>query len=67
MNSFVQEPFYANNFIYKIIDVSVSTKVKPIIDNLCWFCNIKCSTFVRICEGCKYENYYKKRKIRNKN
>ena len=62
MNSFIQEPLYSNNFIYKIIDVS--KEVKPIIDNLCWFCNIKCSTFVRICEGCKYENYYKKRKIK---
>ena len=66
MNSFIQETSSTNNFIYKIIDTS-SIKVNPIIDNLCWFCNVKCSTFVRICEGCKYENYYKKRKIRNKN
>ena len=27
--------------------------------------NVKCSTFVRICEGCKYENYVKKRKNKN--
>jgi hypothetical protein len=66
MNPFVQETSFANNFIYKIIDVS-SIKVKPIIDNLCWFCNMKCSTFVKICDDCKYENYDKKRKIKKKN
>jgi hypothetical protein len=62
MNSFVQETSVKNNFIYKIIDVSI--KGRPIIDNVCWFCSMKCPTFVKICDDCKYENYDKKRKIK---
>ena len=60
MSSIVKETPYTNIFIYKIIDTSI--KVKPVIDNLCWFCNMKCSTFVKICENCEYDNYVKKRK-----
>ena len=51
-----------NIFIYKLVDIITDSKKKSIIDNLCWFCNTKCSSYVRICENCKYEKYDKKRK-----
>ena len=60
MNSFVKGTYNTNNFIYKIIHIDTTIKVKP-INNLCWLCNMECFTFVRICEDCKYEKYDKKK------
>ena len=61
MNSLVKENLTHNIFIYKLIDTSASIK-KSINNNFCWFCNAKCSSYVQICENCKYEKYEKKRK-----
>ena len=59
MNSIQDENFGTNAFQYKIVDIY--PKINS--NDLCWFCNAKCSTFVRICKNCKYERYEKKKKL----
>lgn len=60
MSSFIEETTNRDIFRYKIIDI---TKNKNISDNLCWFCNQRCSTFVRICVNCKEEKFNKRKKL----
>ena len=63
MSASMNENISNNIFIYKLVNITDSKK-KSVINNLCWFCNMKCSSYVRICENCKYEKYEKKRKIK---
>lgn len=58
MSSFIEETTNRDIFTYKIVDI---IKKKNIIDNLCWFCNQRCSTFVKICINCEHEKFNKKR------
>ena len=59
MSSIHDYNYSTKTFQYKIVDSSPQIP----ISNLCWFCNAKCSTFVRICKNCKYEKYEKKKKL----
>lgn len=64
MNTYLNENNVNNIFNYKIVDIN--TPKKNSISNVCWFCNLKCSSYVKICENCKYEKYDKIRKNKKK-
>ena len=57
MSSFIEELTNRDIFTFKIVNIK---KNKNIFDNLCWFCNKRCSTFVKICINCKDEKFKKK-------
>jgi hypothetical protein len=54
MSSFIKETYVRDIFTYKIVNIK---KNKNIFDNLCWFCNQRCSTFVKICVNCQDEKF----------
>lgn len=66
MNTYINENNIISIFNYKVVDISVSKKNFINNNNLCWFCNMKCSSYVKICENCKYDKYDKVRKNKSK-
>jgi len=62
MNTYINENNFNNIFNYKVVDISTSKKKLINTNNMCWFCNMKCSSYVKICENCKYEKYDKIKK-----
>lgn len=62
MNTYINENNFNNIFNYKVVDISIPKKNFINNNNVCWFCNMKCLSYVKICENCKYEKYDKIRK-----